>query len=87
MSEIMKRDEIALRGRPWHWPRVGQGVDLRSHQGICRDQRRLPQLEVTSEAGVGWRSGKGVERKCLNPYARRRRGPEFVITAVTAPPA
>ena len=39
-SAYMKRDAIEITA-DLHRARAGDGVDLRPHQGICRDQRRL----------------------------------------------
>ena len=40
MKQRGDRDPRRYRARP----RQGHGLDLRPHQGICRDQRRLPEL-------------------------------------------
>ena len=42
-----RRDRHPRRYRPR--ARQGDGVDLRPHQGICRDQRRLPELTTMAD--------------------------------------
>ena len=42
VSEAMKSPNIALKVDARARPRQGPRADLRPHQGICRDQRRLP---------------------------------------------
>ena len=42
VSAYMKRPEITIARRPRPRQRRGAGLDLRPHQGLCRDQRRLP---------------------------------------------
>ena len=44
-SAYMKGDEIADPRRSRPRPRRGDGVDLRPHQGLRRDQRRLPAAD------------------------------------------
>ena len=44
VSQIMKRRRHRHQRRSWTRQRRGDRVDLRSHQGLCRDQRRLPEL-------------------------------------------
>ena len=53
MKARLDRDHRRSR----HWPRARDGVDLRPHQGICRDQRRLSLVRL-----VARRRG-GVDRR------------------------
>ena len=46
VSAVMKKPEISAQGRARARPRPRPRAHLRPHQGICRDQRRLPV--------VGW---------------------------------
>ena len=61
MKQRGHRDPRRYRARA----RQGHGVDLRPHQGICRDQRRLPELAScrapTARDARRWRSVRRFE--------------------------
>ena len=47
-SDYMKRDSIEITADLGIGTRPGDGLDLRPHQGICGDQRRLSVVSLRS---------------------------------------
>ncbi len=65
--------------RPWHRPRARDGVDLRPHEGICRDQRRLSLVRLDLSGALVLRSDASRRRVSKDTPAKNSDAARWTI--------
>src|SRR6202042_3747062 len=61
--------------RSRHWPRARDGVDLRSHKGICRDQWRLSLVRLVLVVAAALIDADGRVLLAERPKGKAPEGP------------